>query len=227
MSTPRVGILPAADRRAIFEGAKRLGLDPYEFGGLLSLESGPNMDPNIVGGAGKKHRGMIQFGENEQKLYGITGPQTRAGQMAAVLKYYEDRGFKPGMGIDRAYATVLGGNPNVSLEAKDSFGTSVRGALPRFRKGGDLYANAQRVLGDPLDVGGQPSVAASAPAPQLAGSAPVYGPTPEEVLNIRLMQQAMQSAPQPKNAGQRFAEFLGSMSKNLGVITNPLSTPGY
>jgi hypothetical protein len=227
MSTPRVGILPAADRRAIFEGAKRLGLDPYEFGGLLSLESGPNMDPNIVGGAGKKHRGMIQFGENEQKLYGITGPQTRAGQMAAVLKYYEDRGFKPGMGIDRAYATVLGGNPNVSLEAKDSFGTSVRGALPRFRKGGDLYANAQRVLGDPLDVGGQPSVAASAPAPQLAGSAPVYGPTPEEAMNIRLMQQAMQSAPQPKNAGQRFAEFLGSMSKNLGVITNPLSTPGY
>jgi hypothetical protein len=225
MSTPRVGIFPAADRRAIFEGAKRLGVDPYEFGGLLSLESGPNIDPNIVGGAGKKHRGMIQFGENEQKLYGITGPQTRAGQMAAVLKYFEDRGFKPGMGIDRAYATVLGGNPNVSLKAKDSFGTSVSGALPRFRKGGDLYANAQRVLGDPLDVGGQPS--AAAPAPQLAGSAPVYGPTLEEAMGIKLMQQAMQSAPQPKNAGQRFAEFLGGMSKNLGVITNPLSTPGY
>jgi hypothetical protein len=223
MSTPRVGILPAADRQAIFEGAKRLGLDPYEFGGLLSLESGPNMDPNIVGGAGKKHRGMIQFGENEQKLYGITGPQTRAGQMAAVLKYYEDRGFKPGMGIDRAYATVLGGNPNVSLEAKDSFGTSVRGALPRFRKGGDLYANAQRVLGDPLDVGGQPSVAASAPAPQLAGSAPVYGPTVEEAMGLQLMQQAMQGAPPPPNPAQKFANFLST----LGGIINPLTTPGY
>ncbi len=223
MSTPRVGILPAADRRAIFEGAKRLGLDPYEFGGLLSLESGPNMDPNIVGGAGKKHRGMIQFGENEQKLYGITGPQTRAGQMAAVLKYYEDRGFKPGMGIDRAYATVLGGNPNVSLETKDSFGTSVRGALPRFRKGGDLYANAQRVLGDPLDVGGQPSVAASAPAPQLAGSAPVYGPTVEEAMGLQLMQQAMQGAPPPPNPAQKFANFLST----LGGIINPLTTPGY
>jgi hypothetical protein len=223
MSTPRVGILPAADRRAIFEGAKRLGLDPYEFGGLLSLESGPNMDPNIVGGAGKKHRGMIQFGENEQKLYGITGPQTRAGQMAAVLKYYEDRGFKPGMGIDRAYATVLGGNPNVSLEAKDSFGTSVRGALPRFRKGGDLYANAQRVLGDPLDVGGQPSVAASAPAPQLAGSAPVYGPTVEEAMGLQLMQQAMQGAPPPPNPAQKFANFLST----LGGIINPSTTPGY
>jgi hypothetical protein len=55
----------------------------------------------------------------------------------------------------------------------------------------------------------------------------VYGPTLEEAMGIKLMQQAMQSAPQPKNAGQRFAEFLGGMSKNLGVITNPLSTPGY
>jgi len=148
MSTPRIGILPQEERMAIFRGAQRLGLHPYEFGGFLSLESGPNMDPNIVGGAGGRHKGLIQFGQNEQKIYGISGPQTRAGQMPAVLKYFEDRGFKPGMDIGRAYATVLGGNPNVSLDAKDSFGTSVRSALPRFKKGGDLYENARRVLGD-------------------------------------------------------------------------------
>jgi hypothetical protein len=148
MSTPRVGILPHEERMAIFRGAQQLGLHPYEFGGFLSLESGPNMDPNIVGGAGGRHRGMIQFGQNEQKLYGISGPQTRAGQMPAVLKYFQDRGFKPGMDIGRAYATVLGGNPNVSLDSKDSFGTSVRSALPRFKEGGDLFKNAQRVLGD-------------------------------------------------------------------------------
>lgn len=148
MATPRVGILPQEERMAIFRGAQRLGLDPYEFGGFLSLESGPNMDPNIVGGAGGRHKGLIQFGQNEQQMYGISGPQTRAGQMPAVLKYFEDRGYKPGMGIGRAYATVLGGNPNVSLTSKDSFGTSVQGALPRFKKGGDLYENARRVLGD-------------------------------------------------------------------------------
>ena len=144
----RVGILPPEERMAIIEGARKLGLDPYEFGGFLSLESGVNMDPNIVGGAGGRHKGLIQFGSNEQKLYGIAGPQTRASQMPKVLQYFQDRGFKPGMGIDRAYATVLGGNPNVSLSAKDSFGTSVAGALPRFKKGGDLYKNAERVLGD-------------------------------------------------------------------------------
>ena len=156
-SRQRVGILPQEERMAIIEGARKLGLDPYEFGGFLSLESGVNMDPNIVGGAGGRHKGLIQFGSNEQKLYGITGPQTRAGQIPKVLQYFEDRGFKPGMGIGRAYATVLGGNPNVSLNAKDSFGTSVAGALPRFKKGGDLYKNAQRVLGD-IPVQGQGQV---------------------------------------------------------------------
>jgi hypothetical protein len=231
MATPRVGILPSSERQAIFEGAKRLGLDPYEFGAFLSLESGPNMDPNIVGGAGKRHKGLIQFGLPEQKQYGISGPQTRAGQMPAVLQYFEDRGFKPGMDIGRAYATVLGGNPNVSLNAKDSFGTSVSGALPRFRKGGDLYANAQRVLGDPLVVNGQPSTAApqsaSASTPQLAGTSAAYGPTLEESMGIKLMQQAMQGVSQPKNPAQRFIDFMSGVGNNLGVITNPLSTPGY
>lgn len=166
MAPKRVGTLPEADRMAIIQGARRLGLDPYEFGAFLSLESGMNMDPNIVGGAGGRHKGLIQFGQNEQRIYGITGPQTRVGQMPKVLQYFEDRGYKPGMGIARAYATVLGGNPNVSLNASDSFGTSVAGVLPRFKKGGDLYQNAQRVLGDiPPLTPTAPPVAAQASVP--------------------------------------------------------------
>lgn len=165
---PKVGILPQEERMAIFRGAKQLGLDPYEFGAFLSLEAGPNMDPNIVGGAGGRHKGLIQFGQNEQQQYGISGPQTRAGQMPAVLQYFQDRGYKPGMGIARAYATVLGGNPNVSLTAQDSFGTSVQSMLPRFRKGGDYYANAQRVLGDiPAELSGQAPRGAAAPVAQI------------------------------------------------------------
>jgi hypothetical protein len=46
-------------------------------------------------------------------------------------------------------------------------------------------------------------------------------------MGIQLMQQAMQGAPQPKNAAQRFADFLGGVGKNLGVLADPLSTPGY
>lgn len=165
-ASARIGTLPATDRQAIFDAAKKLGLNPYEFGGFLSLESGANMDPNIVGGAGGRHKGLIQFGQSEQQKYGIQGSQTRAGQIPKVLQYFEDRGYKPGMGIEKAYATVLGGNPNVSLNAKDSFGTSVGSASKRFKSGGDLYANAKRVLGDPLDSMATPS------APRLPGAPP-------------------------------------------------------
>jgi hypothetical protein len=55
------------------------------------------MDPNIVGGAGGRHKGLIQFGQNEQQKYLNPGTQTRAGQMPAVLQYFQDRGYKPGM----------------------------------------------------------------------------------------------------------------------------------
>ena len=88
-----------------------------------------------------------------------------------------------------------------------------------FNKGLGIFGSVGMDTGQTQDRPQVTTAAAAAPS--------VYGPTLEEAMNIRLMQQAMQSAPQPKNAGQRFAEFLGSMSKNLGVITNPLSTPGY
>ena len=211
---PRVGILPAEDRLAIFRGAKQLNLDTYEFGAFLSLESGPNMDPNIVGGAGGRHKGLIQFGQNEQQIYGISGPQTRAGQMPKVLQYFQDRGYKPGMGIGRAYATVLGGNPNVSLTSKDSFGTSVQGALPRFRKGGDLYANAQRVLGDiPSSV--SPVVAQQPPAP----------PPPVSSVLAPILGTDLGKSEQRKTLSQTFLQqVLGNLLPGGGIIPSVFGT---
>jgi hypothetical protein len=209
MSQPRIGILPTEERMAIFQGARRLGLDPYEFGGFLSLESGPNMDPNIVGGAGGRHKGLIQFGQNEQQKYLKPGTQTRAGQMPAVLQYFQDRGYKPGMGIERAYATVLGGNPNVSLEAKDSFGTSVAGASKRFKKGGDLYENARRVLGDiPADSSTPPGAPPSSNQAQAKDSGEGFDLLMRQLVgNINM---PMLQAPQtPTSSFQNFLNTFG------------------
>jgi hypothetical protein len=227
MATPkaRIGTLPASERQAIFDAAKKLGLDPYEFGGFLSLESGVNMDPNIVGGAGGRHKGLIQFGQNEQQKYGIQGPQTRAGQIPKVLQYFEDRGYKPGMGIERAYATVLGGNPNVSLNSKDSFGTSVNSASKRFKKGGDLYANAQRVLGDPFNLTTTTATTATtttttAPNPQLPGVA--------ATLAGALGQSVTQPEEEPRTLAQNLVDqFKGNIIQQmfpqgiLGTLTVP------
>lgn len=208
MATPRVGILPHEERMAIIQGAQRLGLHPYEFGGFLSLESGPNMDPNIVGGAGGRHKGLIQFGQNEQKQYLKPGTQTRAGQMPAVLRYFEDRGYTPGMGIERAYATVLGGNPNVSLNAKDSFGTSVAGVSKRFKAGGDLYENARRVLGDIPEgyIGSEQKSSTSGDAASgglfqglmsAIADRQAQEPTTKDLLKQELVQQLFQPRQQP------------------------------
>jgi hypothetical protein len=89
MATPRVGILPSADRQAIFDAARKLNLNPYEFGAFLSLEAGTNMDPNIQGGAGGRHYGLIQFGPGEQQKYldpNKKGKYTRAEQIFVISK---------------------------------------------------------------------------------------------------------------------------------------------
>lgn len=150
MAQGRIGTLKPEDRRAVFESAQRLGLDPYEFGALIHQESG--FRPNVWGGAGGQYRGLIQFGPGARSEVGLPSkPMTIAEQLPYVEKYFQQRGYKPGMGIAKAYATVLGGNPNVSLKAKDAFGTSVESSLPRFKPGGSLYQMAQTTLGDPLN----------------------------------------------------------------------------
>lgn len=198
MTQKRVGILPAADRQAIFNAARQLQLNPYELGGFLSLESGPNMDPNIRGGAGGNYYGMIQFGPSERAKYldpDKIGKYTRAEQMPSAVQFLLDRGFKPGeMGIERAYATVLGGNPNVPLDRKDSFGTSVSSALPRFKAGGDLYQNAQRVLGDlPDDWQGNP--AKKSPGSQNTATSPPTTSDAKNPFQNLLLMSALQGIP--------------------------------
>ena len=139
--------LTPEDKIALVQTSKQLGLDPYEFGGLIQLESG--FRPNVWGGAGGQYRGLIQFGPGARQEVGLPSKEmTIAEQLPYVKKYFDQRGYKPGMGIEKAYATVLVGNPGGSLSAKDSFGTSVGAAAPRMKPGGDLYKAAKQKLGD-------------------------------------------------------------------------------
>ena len=221
MSGSKIGILPTADRQAIFNAAQRLKLNPYELGAFLSLESGTNMDPNIRGGAGGNYYGMIQFGPSEQKKYldpSRMGKYTRAEQMPKAVQFLLDRGFKPGeMGIDRAYATVLGGNPNVSLNAKDSFGTSVAGALPRFKQGGDLYKNAQRVLGD---IPGQEQIASVAPATTATPKEPKRSDLFQQMLRNTFMAGTSQQSPVSRLLNSEILSVLSGSSTPNTTINN-------
>lgn len=147
-----IGSLNPADRAAVFESAKRLGLDPYEFGAVIHKESG--FQPNIWGGAGGGYYGLIQFGGPERSEAGLDpakiGKYTIREQLPHVEKWLAGRGYKPGMGVEKLYATILGGNPNANVRAQDAFGTSVAGSLQSFLPGGFLYQRAQKTLGDPM-----------------------------------------------------------------------------
>ena len=145
----QIGQLSPTDRAAFLQTSKNLGLSPYEFGGLVQLES--RFQPNIIGGAGDNYRGLIQFGPGARQEVGLPSKDmTIAEQLPYVERYFQQRGYQPGMGIQKAYATVLGGNPDANIHYKDAFGTSVASAVPRMQEGGDLYKTAQQVLG-PLE----------------------------------------------------------------------------
>ena len=150
-------IVTDADKAAIFQTAKNLGLDPNSLGAVLQQESG--MNPNIWGGQGGNYYGAIQFGKTERGEAGLDpskiGNYTLAEQMPHVEKWLKGRGYQPGMGVEKVYATILGGNPNADIYAKDSFGTSVADSVKRFKPGGVHYATAQTKLGDVPVVGQQ------------------------------------------------------------------------
>src|SRR5206468_3273928 len=63
------------------------------------------------GGTGGRHVGLIQFGPNEQKQFGVTGNETFQEQLPKVEAFLQSRGYKPGMGVMNAYSTINAGSP--------------------------------------------------------------------------------------------------------------------
>ena len=138
-----------ADRVATFATARRLGLDPYEFGAVLDKES--TINPNAWGGDGGNYYGAIQFGGPERSEAGLDpqkiGNYTLAEQMPHIEKWVLGRGFKPGMGVKRLYATILGGNPDANMDLPDSNQTTVNNSIRNLTRGGKNYNYAMQVLG--------------------------------------------------------------------------------
>jgi hypothetical protein len=210
-----LGKLSPSDRAAFLQTANNLGLNPYEFGGLVQMESG--FRPNVWGGDGGNYRGLIQFGPGARSEVGLPDrDMTIAEQLPYVEKYFNQRGYKPGMGIEKAYATVLVGNPGGSLDAKDSFGTSVGSTAPRMKEGGDLYKAAQSMLGD-VDISSQP----------LPGQTqPVQSGQAGNVLNVYFDQGSKHQ--KKKDKAKSLVETMKEqiMGKMLSQAMNPLAGMG-
>jgi hypothetical protein len=145
---------------AISAASTRLGINPRDLAAAISYETSGTFNPDIQGGKGNNHVGLIQFGPEERAKYGVRPGMTFEQQMGAVENFLRDRGLKPGSGLPEIYRTINGGNPNASLSASDGNGTIAEhiGKIQQAH-----YGNADKFLGGT-------ATATDAPAGDFAGT---------------------------------------------------------
>ena len=138
----------------IRRGAFELGMDPHTLAGIVWLESGG--DPTISNPCGTcSATGLIQFtrttagelgypsatkAEHKAKIAALSVSQ----QIDMTVRYFKQRGWKPGMSDYQAYLTVHAGNPHAKPAADGATGISTdsifnNNVLPkieRYRCGG-------------------------------------------------------------------------------------------
>jgi len=79
--------------------------------------------PDVWGGKNNQYYGLIQFGPEERKQFGIdTVHPSATNQIDGAFKFLDARGFKPGMGLLDLYSTVNAGSPG-HYKASDGNGT--------------------------------------------------------------------------------------------------------
>ena len=122
----------------ISESTKR-GYDPLQLATVLQYESG--MRPAVWGGKDNNYYGILQFGPEERKQFGIdTSNPSFKNQLDGAFKFFEARGYKPSMPFADMYSTVSAGSPG-HYSASDGNNTvsghvasMMRSSLPAAQK---------------------------------------------------------------------------------------------
>lgn len=98
--------------QAIQEHATAAGIDPVDLATAISYETAGTFDPWKAGPRTQwgQHRGLIQWGEPQAKQYGVSADMPVRDQVAAAVKYLQDRGVKPGMGLMDIYSAINAGS---------------------------------------------------------------------------------------------------------------------
>lgn len=100
----------------IAETARALGMNPVDLATIISYETAGTFDPAKAGPTTQwgQHRGLIQWGESQARQYGVDWNDPVGSQLGAdgaIVRYYRDRGWQPGMGLLDAYSIVNAGAP--------------------------------------------------------------------------------------------------------------------
>lgn len=139
---------------ALVGTAGRLGVTPLELAAVLQQES--SLDIGAYNGSRpgdpNGYEGLFQASRDVRSRYGVYAGQPAHEQLAAFERYMKDRGYRPGMGMEGLYATILVGNPQNRSSSgvynpSDSNGTNVLNSLPKFKPGGIKYREAAAFFG--------------------------------------------------------------------------------
>lgn len=135
------------------QAARTLGISPVDLLTVISFETGGTFNAGIRGGKNNAHVGLIQFDAENQRKYGIYPGMPVGEQMTAVVRYLQDRGFKPGMSIYDLYSTINAGRPgmyNASDAANGGTPGTVRDKVDTQMA--DHRAKAEALLGGKFEV---------------------------------------------------------------------------
>lgn len=101
--------------------AGQIGYNADDLMRVINYES--SGDPGRWGGKGGNYFGLIQFGPNERKQFGVDTQNPNAkNQIDATFNFLASRGFKPGMPLIDLYSTINAGSPG-HYNASDGNGT--------------------------------------------------------------------------------------------------------
>lgn len=100
--------------QGIVSTANALGMDPVDLATIISYETAGTFDPTKAGPTTQwgQHRGLIQWGEPQAREYGVDWNDPVGSQLGpdgAIVRYFENAGWQPGMGMLDAYSAVNAG----------------------------------------------------------------------------------------------------------------------
>lgn len=81
-------------QKSIIREANKLGISPTDLATMMHYESAGSMSPSRWGGKGGNYMGLIQFGPDERKQFGVYEGQSFDEQMGSVGRFLEFRGLK-------------------------------------------------------------------------------------------------------------------------------------
>lgn len=179
---------------AIHKYSTAAGLNPEDVATAMSYETAGTFDPWKAGPRTQwgQHRGLIQWGEPQRKQYGV-GAETPVGdQVAAAIKYLQDRGVKPGMGLMDIYSAINAGSVG-RYNASDANNGGAPGTVAD-KVNNQMAGHRQKAAALLALVGGQPAAPTAGPV-QVASADPSFAPT--QVAGLSIAPAPSMTAPQP------------------------------